>query len=49
VACGDITANIGSVRSWSVQGATGVNFEAGGVVNDVRNTIAAQFTSRSGQ
>jgi hypothetical protein len=44
VAEGDITANIGSVRSWSVQGATGVNVEAGGVVNDVRGTIAAQFT-----
>jgi hypothetical protein len=44
VAGGDITAKVGSVSSWSLNGTSGVQFSAGGEVNDVRNSIKAEYT-----
>jgi hypothetical protein len=47
VAGGNIDASVGSVQStWTVQNGNGVQFSAGGVVNDMRNTIAAKYTSK---
>jgi hypothetical protein len=45
VAGDDITANVGSIQSWNLAGETGVAFVAGGEVNDVRNSIKAQYTT----
>jgi len=44
VACGDMTVDVRSIRSWVTEDATGVSFSAGGTVNDVRGTIADQYT-----
>jgi hypothetical protein len=44
VAGGDLTASVGSVQSWTIQGESGVTFSAGGAVNDLRNSIKAQYT-----
>jgi hypothetical protein len=45
VAGGDITASVGSIQTWSFKGSDGADFTAGGAVNDVRNSIKAQYTS----
>lgn len=43
VAGGDITADVRSIRSWTVNDESGVEFQAGGAVNDVRNSIKDEY------
>jgi hypothetical protein len=43
IAGDDINVDVRRVRSWRMQGETGVEFHAGGEVNDMRNRIRDDF------
>ena len=49
VAGGDMTVDVRRVRSWTLQDETGVEFQAGGTVNDVRDSIRQEYISEGGE